>query len=173
MAFSTAKSLANVRSVFRKAQWNFTEQKDGDTHYFDVQADGEIESVQGVYQPGCLTLYLVFGVHPAQKRRAELLDFANRMNQFAHSGCVVVRDDGAKGKKLTVLYRTSVDHRKIEDLDERYVASLIADLMDMVQTIDVPLVLIAKGTKAKTAILRTLDAAPVAIRREIKTRRSR
>ncbi|HEY1956108.1 MAG TPA: hypothetical protein VGH28_10850 [Polyangiaceae bacterium] len=161
MAWTTTKSIAAIRGVLRKVKWKFTEKTRGETTFFTIEKRGELAAVQAVYQPGLFALYLVFGVKPDRKRRAEVIDFANRMNDMAHSGCVVVRDDG---KKLAVHYRASIDHRYVEVLDEGYVGSLIGGAMDMVETIDVPLARVAKGTSAERAIAETLEGGVLPIR---------
>lgn len=163
--WTTSRSLQTIRTVFKKLGFRFTERKgEAATTFFAIEADGELEAVHAVYEPGTLAMYFVLGVKPARKRETELLRFAGRFNNMTHSGCVVVRDEGKKAKTLSVALRGTLEHRKVQDVEEGYVASVVAEMMDLVEAVNLPLILIAKGATADAAIAKTLNARVVPIR---------
>ena len=51
--WTTTKSLQTIRRVFKKLGFRFTERKgEAETTYFAIEADGELEAVRAVYEPG-------------------------------------------------------------------------------------------------------------------------
>jgi hypothetical protein len=159
---STKKQLATVRAVFERLGFRVDEAWDAktETSFFTIDTGvGELESLRFLHRPGFLVAYAVMGVTAPAGRRAEVERFAARFNAGAHHGCVVVRS----GTPVRIVYRVSVDYGKVKDLEAGYVASLVEDVIDTIPAIDVPLILIAKGTPADEAIARVLELEEVAI----------
>ncbi|GMV18511.1 MAG: hypothetical protein AMXMBFR56_67350 [Polyangiaceae bacterium] len=152
-AASTRRQLATVRNVLGRLGLKFEEKYDpeAETNYFAVDLRGPdvLAEVHLVHEPGLVALYGVFGVKAPRTRRAELLAFANLFNAAFHQGTLTVRKDGR------LVYRAACSYRKVKDLDQGYVASLFADMLDVVDLIDLPLILVAKGKTAAAAIKAT------------------
>jgi hypothetical protein len=150
--------LRTIRKVFSDLRFVFTERDDPETKttFFTIDTDGETDAIYVVHEPGLLTLYASFAVRPEKKQRKELERFASRLNAGIHDGCVVIRENA-------ILYRVSINYRMVKNLHSEYIASAIDRLTDMIEPIDVPLILIAKGSSADEAIEKVLDLPVVDI----------
>jgi len=151
---ATRRQLETIRSVFDKLQFDYEEHYDpkSDTSFFTIDTGvGELEDVRVLHQPGLLSVHARFGVRPRPEHRRELERFAARVNAALLHGCVVVTDEPR------LHYRTSMSYALVTDLEEGYVAGLVGDVVDMVETIDLPLILIAQGNPADAAIEKVLE----------------
>jgi hypothetical protein len=156
----TRRQLETIRSVFTKLDFDFEEHFDpkSDTSFFHIDTGvGELEDVRVLHQPGLLSVHARFGVLPKQEHRRELERFAARLNACLLHGCVVVTAEPR------LHYRTSVSYAHVADLEEGYVAGLVGDVIDMIETIDLPLILIAQGNPADAAIEKVLELEEAAI----------
>lgn len=147
---STRRQLRTIRRFLRKLKLSFRERylAKTDESYFTIRSDSAdvVTSMHLVHQPGLLTIYAVFGVKAGVKRMRELLQLARIFNECHRDGCLLVEADGS------VVYRGSIDYRSVKDLDEKYIASLLQTVFDVMDTIDVPLILITKGKTAAAAL---------------------
>jgi hypothetical protein len=145
---STRRQLATIRKVLDEIQLTYEERYDAKagTSSFDIDADPKLDSVKMIHSPGLLALYGVFGVKPKEARLRQVEHFATLFNRVNESGCVFVRENGQ------VAYRASVNYSRVKDLEAGYVAGLVGDLMDAMDAIDLPLILIAKGKSAQAAV---------------------
>lgn len=151
---ATRRQLETIRDVFTKLEFDYEEHYDAksDTSFFHIDTGvGELEDVRVVHQPGLLSVHARFGVRPKPEHRRELERFAARLNAGLVHGCVVVTDEPR------LHYRTSMSYALVTDLEEGYVAGLVGDVVDMVETIDLPLILIAQGNPADAAIEKVLE----------------
>ncbi len=158
---SIRRQLKTIRSVFASLGLEFTERYDGasrKSHFSIDTGVGELEDIQVIHVPGVLTLYARFGVRPEERHRRELERFASRMNSALHHGCVVLH-----GTPPGVSFRASVDYSSVKDLERGYVGRLLGDAISMIETIDLPLVLIAQGKRADEAIAQVLELPEVAL----------
>jgi hypothetical protein len=148
------RQLETIRSVFRKLDFDYEEHFDGksDTSFFRIDTGvGELEDVRVLHQPGLLSVHARFGVLPKAEHRRELERFAARLNACLLHGCVVVTAEPR------LQYRTSVSYAHVAELEEGYVAGLVSDVIDVIETIDLPLILIAQGNPADAAIEKVLE----------------
>jgi hypothetical protein len=151
---TTRRQLDTIRNVFDKLDFEYEESYDAksDTSFFHVDTGvGELEDVRIVHQPGLLSVHARFGVLPKPEHRRELERFAARLNACLLHGCVVVTAEPR------IQFRTSVSYTHVTDLEDGYVAGLIGDVIDMIETIDLPLILIAQGNPADAAIEKVLE----------------
>jgi hypothetical protein len=151
---ATRRQLETIRAVFTKLAFDYEEHHDApsETSFFHIDTGvGELEDVRVVHQPGVVSVLARFGVLPKAEHRRELERFAARLNAYLLHGCVVVTAEPR------LCYRVSVSHAHVGELDEGYVAGLIGDVIDMVETIDLPLILIAQGNPADAAIEKVLE----------------
>lgn len=170
----TRRQLETIRNVFDKLDFEYEEHYDAksDTSCFHIDTGvGELEDVRVVHQPGLLSMHARFGVRPEPKHRRELERFAARLNACLLHGCVVVTAEPR------VHFRTSVSYAQVTDLEEGYVAGLVGDVIDMIETIDLPLILIAQGNPADAAIEKVLEleeasVLPPATAKKVPPRRS-
>lgn len=150
----TRRQLETIRNVFAKLDFDYEEHFDGksETSFFHIDTGvGELEDVRVLHQPGLLSVHARFGVRPKEEHRRELERFAARLNACLLHGCVVVTSEPC------LQYRTSVSYAHVTDLEEGYVAGLVSDVIDMIETIDLPLILIAQGNPADAAIEKVLE----------------
>lgn len=150
----TRRQLETIRNVFAKLDFEYEEHFDGksDTSFFHIDTGvGELEDVRVLHQPGLLSVHARFGVLPKEEHRRELERFAARLNACLLHGCVVVTSEPR------LCYRTSVSYAHVADLEEGYVAGLVSDVIDMIETIDLPLILIAQGNPADAAVEKVLE----------------
>lgn len=150
----TRRQLETIRNVFAKLDFDYEECFDGksETSFFHIDTGvGELEDVRVLHQPGLLSVHARFGVRPKEEHRRELERFAARLNACLLHGCVVVTSEPR------LQYRTSVSYAHVADLEEGYVAGLVSDVIDMIETIDLPLILIAQGNPADAAIEKVLE----------------
>jgi hypothetical protein len=150
----TRRQLETIRTVFGKLDFEYEEHYDGksDTSFFHIDTGvGELEDVRVLHQPGLLSVHARFGVLPKAEHRRELERFAARLNACLLHGCIVVTAEPR------LQYRTSVSYAHVADLEEGYVAGLVSDVIDMIETIDLPLILIAQGNPADAAIEKVLE----------------
>jgi hypothetical protein len=145
---ATRRQLATIRKVLDQIELTYEEHYDAKagTSSFDIDADPRLDSVKMIHSPGLLALYGVFGVQPKEARLRQVEHFATIFNRVNDSGCVFVRENGQ------VAYRASVNYRMVENLEAGYVAGLVGDLMDVMDAIDLPLILIAQGKSAQAAV---------------------
>jgi hypothetical protein len=61
------------------------------------------------------------------------------------------------------VYRVSVDYSRVKNLEGGYVAGLVADVIDKLPVLDLPLILIAKGATADAAISKLLELEEVQV----------
>jgi hypothetical protein len=146
---STRRQLRTIRKVLKKLKIDHRERYDAkdDTSFFQISQGGDdrLESAHLVHGPGLLDVYGRFGVR-APNRESELLRFANIFNALNRQGCLFSEAGG------TIVYRDSVCYSRVKDLEPGYVAGLIAGLIDMIKTIDLPLIEIANGKTAAAAL---------------------
>jgi len=150
----TRRQLDTIRSVFADLDFDDQEHFDArsDTSFFHIDTGvGELEDVRVVHRPGLLSVHARFGVAPKEAHRRELEHFAARLNACLLHGCVVVSDEPR------LRYRTSLNDARVADLEKGYVAGLIADVLGMIEAVDLPLILIAKGESADAAIEKVLE----------------
>ncbi|MBK7579874.1 MAG: hypothetical protein IPI67_06670 [Myxococcales bacterium] len=156
-AATTRRQLRTIRQVLGRLQTKCKERYDAEeeTNFFSIVVDegDPLAEAHLVHYPGLVAIYGVFAIKPAKRHRAELLAFANAFNAALHQGTAVVRSDGR------LVYRAAVSYRKVKDLDPGYVAGLIADLFSVIDLIDLPLILVAKGKTARAAIKATWDGS--------------
>ena len=151
---TTRRQLETIRSVFGKLDFDYEEHYDAksDTSFFHIDTGvGELEDVRVLHQPGLLSVHARFGVRPQEEHRRELERFAARLNACLLHGCVVVTGEPR------LQYRTSVSYAHVAELEEGYVAGLVSDVIDMIETLDLPLILIAQGNPADAAIEKVLE----------------
>lgn len=150
---STRRQLVTIRKFLKRVKISFKERyaPKEDTSYFTLEGPSELESFSLVHQPGCLTMYSVFGVKAPKKQHGELEHFATVFNRAVHDGTLVVMENGS------LVHRLSVCYRKVENLGEKYIASMLATMIESMEIIDLPLIQIAKGLTAKAAIASTWD----------------
>lgn len=170
----TRRQLETIRNVFAKLDFDYEEHFDGksETSFFHIDTGvGELEDVRVLHQPGLLSVHARFGVRPKEEHRRELERFAARVNACLLHGCVVVT------REPRLQYRTSVSYAHVADLEDGYVAGLVSDVIDMIETIDLPLILIAQGNPADAAIEKVLELEeatilPPATAKKVPARRS-
>jgi hypothetical protein len=151
---TTRRQLETIRSVFDKLDFEYEEHYDAksDTSFFHIDTGvGELEDVRVLHQPGLLSVHARFGVRPRPEHCHELERFAARVNACLLHGCVVITGEPR------LQYRTSVSYAHVAELEEGYVAGLVSDVIDMIETIDLPLILIAQGNPADAAIEKVLE----------------
>jgi hypothetical protein len=171
---ATRRQLETIRNVFARLELDYEEQFDpkSDTSFFHIDTGvGELEDVRVVHQPGLLSVHARFGVLPKAEHRRELERFAARLNACLLHGCVVVTAEPR------LQFRTSVSYAHVTDLEEGHVAGLVSDVIDMIETIDLPLILIAQGNPADAAIEKVLEleeatVVPPATAKKVPARRT-
>lgn len=154
---STRRQLATIRNTLKKVKLPFSERYEpGDgTSYFalDLGGPSEMSELLMVHQPGCLSMHAVFGVRVPKKNRAELERFATIFNRTVYEGCLVVQENG------DLVHRVALNYRRVKDLDGAYVSSLLGTIMERIELIDLPLILIAKGATARGALKKVWESS--------------
>lgn len=153
---STRRQLETIRKALRALKLGFEEAWDATTQvsFFTIDTGvSELETLCLQHEPGVLVALAEFGVHPAEARRREVERLAARLNASWYHGCALV----LRGRPVRIVYRASVDYSRVKNLEAGYVAGLVANVIDAIPVVDLPLILVAKGKSADEAIAEVLE----------------